>query len=96
MNNRNRIAAAGVAAAVAAILWLPSAGAQAQAAGTDAQSADQTGQGSGVVALQEVVVTAERRAADVQTTAISMTAVSGAQLQEQHLTTISDLQATAP
>jgi hypothetical protein len=45
-----------------------------------AQSGDQTAQTG---ALQEVVVTAERRAQDVQTTPISIVAVSGDQLQSQ-------------
>ena len=46
--------------------------------------------------LQEVVVTAERRATDVQTTPIAVTAVQGDQLQTLHLNTISDLQTTVP
>jgi iron complex outermembrane receptor protein len=46
--------------------------------------------------LQEVVVTAERRATDVQQTPIAVTAVSGDQLQSLHLNTISDLQTTVP
>lgn len=46
--------------------------------------------------VQEVVVTAERRATNIQTTAISITAVSGAQLQEKQVVTISDLQSEAP
>jgi iron complex outermembrane receptor protein len=46
--------------------------------------------------LQEVVVTAERRATDVQSTPIAVTAVSGEQLQTLHLNTISDLQTTVP
>jgi len=46
--------------------------------------------------LQEVVVTAERRATDVQQTPIAVTAVSGDQLQTLHLNNISDLQTTVP
>ncbi|HTY49534.1 MAG TPA: TonB-dependent receptor plug domain-containing protein, partial [Steroidobacteraceae bacterium] len=53
------------------------------------------GSGSSDV-LQEVVVTAERRATDVQSTPIAVTAVSGDQLQTLHLNNISDLQTTVP
>jgi hypothetical protein len=41
----------------------------------------QTGQGAHVDDLQEVVVTAEKRASTVQDTAISLTAVTGEELQ---------------
>ncbi len=46
--------------------------------------------------IQEVVVTAERRAVSQQTTAISMSVVSGAVLQTNHIVTIQDLQTQAP
>ncbi len=46
--------------------------------------------------LTEVVVTAERRAADIQHTAISLTAVSGEQMTKDHLFNISDLQTATP
>jgi iron complex outermembrane receptor protein len=46
--------------------------------------------------LQEVVVTAERRATDVQTTPIAVTALSGDQLAKQQVTQISNLQVVAP
>lgn len=46
--------------------------------------------------LQEVIVTAERRATDVQATPIAITAETGAELLELHVATISDLQNTVP
>src|SRR6185437_11796948 len=46
--------------------------------------------------LSEVVVTAERRATDVQTTPIAVNALSGTQLQAEHITTVGDLQTVAP
>ncbi len=46
--------------------------------------------------LQEVVVTAERRAEDVQTTPISVVAISGADLQAASVTNVNALQAVAP
>jgi iron complex outermembrane recepter protein len=46
--------------------------------------------------LAEVIVTAERRATDVQHTAISMIATSGDDLTNAHVLTIGDLQTTSP
>jgi iron complex outermembrane recepter protein len=46
--------------------------------------------------LTEVVVTAERRAEDVQHTAISLTAESGDQMGKDHLFNISDMQTATP
>jgi outer membrane receptor protein involved in Fe transport len=46
--------------------------------------------------LAEVVVTAEKRESTVQQTAISMTALSGAQLQNQNIATVEDLAASVP
>ncbi len=46
--------------------------------------------------LQEVVVTAERRAENVQTTPISVVAISGDALQAASVTTINDLVQVAP
>ena len=48
------------------------------------------------VMLQEVLVTAERRAADEQATPIAVTALSGARLWDQHLDTVTNLQTVAP
>jgi iron complex outermembrane receptor protein len=93
-----KVAAAVTAAiAIAATTCLSTGSAWAQdqngqgAAAGGAQNADQ-----GAGALQEVVVTAERRATDVQSTPIAVTAISGNQLQELHLNNISDLQTTVP
>lgn len=68
-------------------------GAAPAAADQGAQTAQAEG---GAAELQEVVVTAERRATDVQSTPIAVTAVSGDQLQTLHLNNISDLQTTVP
>ena len=74
--------------------------AQAQAPGpaadqnATAQNTAASAPGSGE--LQEVVVTAERRATDVQSTPIAITAETGEQLLELHLDTISSLQSTVP
>ena len=70
---------------------------QANGGGTaNSNTTAQSGSTTGVGQLQEVVVTAERRAANVQTTPIAVTAVQGDQLQTLHLNTISDLQTTVP
>jgi len=80
--NQQILAAAAIGSAAAA--WLPSAGVWAQTA--EAPSA----------ALEEVVITAERREASVLRTPIVITAVTGEQLAEEHLTIIADLQSTVP
>ncbi|MGH8144146.1 MAG: TonB-dependent receptor [Steroidobacteraceae bacterium] len=97
---RARITAA-VSAAVGLGLaaWLPSsAWAQAPAPAAGADQTAQNGQNSanGTGELQEVVVTAERRAEDVQSTPIAVTAVTGAQLQQQNIRTVNDLTTIAP
>ena len=46
--------------------------------------------------LQEIVITAERRTADVQATAISLTVLSGDALGQQHIDRLSDLQSQVP
>lgn len=68
-------------------------GAQAPPAATD-QSAAPADQGEG--ALQEVVVTAERRTEDVQTTPISIQAMSQDQLASDDVTHIKNLQLYTP
>jgi iron complex outermembrane recepter protein len=77
-------------AAVAALLASPG-GAWAQATGPDAKAANND---AGI--LQEVVVTAERRAADIQSTPISVAAVSGSQLAEQQINSVQALQTAVP
>jgi iron complex outermembrane receptor protein len=47
-------------------------------------------------ALQEVVVTAERRSADIQTTPVSVTAISGSDLLDKHIEVIADLETQVP
>ena len=47
-------------------------------------------------ALQEVVVTAERRSTDIQTTPVSVTAISGADLLDRHIDVIGDLETQVP
>ena len=47
-------------------------------------------------ALQEVVVTAERRATDIQTTPVSVTALSGSELLDRHIEVIGDLETQVP
>ncbi|MGH8207683.1 MAG: hypothetical protein ACRETK_12985, partial [Steroidobacteraceae bacterium] len=97
---RARITAA-VSAAVGLGLaaWLPSsawAQAPAPAAGTDQTAQNGQNNAGGAGELQEVVVTAERRAEDVQSTPIAVTAVTGAQLQQQNIRTVNDLTTVAP
>jgi iron complex outermembrane recepter protein len=46
--------------------------------------------------LQEVVVTAERRATDIQATPVSVTAISGSDLQDKHINVIGDLETQVP
>ncbi len=66
------------------------------------QTNDQTAQnttgqsGTATGTLQEVVVTAERRAENIQTTPISVIAISGADLQAASVASVNDLQAVAP
>ncbi len=97
------------AAGLAVAAWLPS-GVLAQAAGDAAAPADaqagqqgagdqtaQSGQNSAATGtLQEVVVTAEKRATDIQTTPISMEAISSNTLESQNQREIIDLQTTEP
>ncbi|HTT04395.1 MAG TPA: TonB-dependent receptor [Steroidobacteraceae bacterium] len=67
----------------------------AAAPAADADQA-QAGQPADTGQLQEVVVTAERRATDVQTTAIAVTAITGDQLKANNVTSINDLATVAP
>ncbi|HEX4025862.1 MAG TPA: TonB-dependent receptor [Steroidobacteraceae bacterium] len=103
MSHRKVATVVSAAVALAVIVWLPSRAVRAQDAQngqTPAAQNDQSGQvaqnAATAGALQEVVVTAERRATDVQTTPIAVTAISGQQLTELHLNDISDLQTTVP
>lgn len=80
------------------VLW---AGANGELrAQTTTQAATSNAAGAAVAEpqdqLQEVVVTAERRATGTQSTPITIVALTGQQLAEQHLDTISSLQTTVP
>ena len=77
---------------------VPMARAGAPAPRLSGGGASRTGpaRNASVDALQEIVVTAERRASDVQTTPIAMTALTGATLWADHVDTITDLQVVAP
>ncbi len=61
---------------------------------TAQSTTDQSGAATGT--LQEVVVTAERRATNLQTTAISVVAVSGDQLQTAQVNDINSLNQVSP
>jgi iron complex outermembrane receptor protein len=98
---RSIVQSLAVATFVTAAGLVFSGAACAQDANTNAApAADQaqadTAQGAATDTLQEVVVTAERRAANLQTTPISIQAVSGTQLQQLHLNSVQSLQVTVP
>src|SRR5579884_3388853 len=63
-----------------------------------AQTAGDPGQTAGPAAetLQEVVVTAEKRVENIQTTAISVSALSGDQIEERGIKSLSDVQYNTP
>src|SRR6185312_12395478 len=65
--------------------------------GQDATDQPTTAQaGAAADTLQEVVVTAERREENVQTTPISVVAITGADLIQKSVASINDLQQVAP
>lgn len=66
-------------------------GATAQAGQSDASTAQPPGD-----ELQEIVVTAEKRQSTVQSTPISMTAITGAELQARGLTSLLDVAEQVP
>jgi iron complex outermembrane receptor protein len=68
----------------------------APARATRSAGASPAARGTSADALQEVVVTAERRATDVQATPIAMTAMTGDTLRAAHINTVMDLQLVAP
>jgi iron complex outermembrane receptor protein len=99
MNYGSVAAAVSVAVSLAVGAALPAGSAWAQdapaaQAGQDAQGDQAAAAAPG--ALQEVVVTAERRATDIQTTPISVAAITGGQLASQQVNTVADLQSTVP
>ena len=102
-----RMRRASVAAAIATVLGAMALGAPAfaqdqtpaaggAAAPAGAAASDQSGQNAGTNELQEVVVTAERRAEDVQSTPIAVTAVTGDTLRQDNIRTVNDLSTVAP
>lgn len=72
-----------------ALLWAGGAHAQSP---TDEQAQDETQ----AVRLDEVVVTAERRTSNLQTTAVAATVLSGEDLQNKGVTSLDQLQFAAP
>ncbi len=84
----------------ATLAFCQSATAQNTADQSGQNATDQTAQGttdqSTTGALQEVVVTAERRAENIQTTPISIVAISGDQLAATQITDISSLDQVTP
>src|ERR1700730_18333121 len=65
-------------------------GAHALAANSDGTAADQG------TRLEEITVTARRRAENVQTVPIAITVVSQQTLEENHIETVTDLQYVVP
>lgn len=59
-------------------------------------SSDQTGAEASAPALQEVVVTAERRRQNLQSAPISVTAVTGEEIRDRNVTAVSDLAQLVP
>lgn len=80
------------------MVWAQNSADQAAQGGATTAAPDQTAQGAAAPEgqLQEVVVTAERRATNLQNTAIAITAISGDQLQALHLSNLSSLQTNVP
>jgi len=77
---------------LAASLWL-SFGAAAQ---TDSTAAPEAGKKADAAVLKEVLVTAERRKSNVQKTAISMTAVSGEEIQNKGQSNLENVLSDTP
>jgi iron complex outermembrane recepter protein len=81
-------------ASVLALGWYATAAAQSVSSTTPQASSNDTS--SGVVTLQEVVVTAERRHEDAQHTAISATVLSGSDLTDMGVMSVDSLQFATP
>lgn len=85
MNRRTRLRAGLLhGACIAALMGFGASGALAQTAAVPPTNASDS------TPLEEVIVTAERRSESVQQASQSITAISGAQLQEQGLTNVQD------
>jgi iron complex outermembrane receptor protein len=94
-----KFTAVALAAAIMAVLMAGvsnSASAQATAQATPAIEPGAQTDSASAELLSEVVVTAERRAVDIQNTPTAIIAETGAELSELHLDTISSLQTTVP
>ncbi|MGH8260492.1 MAG: TonB-dependent receptor plug domain-containing protein, partial [Steroidobacteraceae bacterium] len=87
-----RAAPAALAAASAALAAQPAFAQQAP----EAVAAAQTAQAQPTDQLQEVVVTARFRSENLQSTPLSITAITAADLQQQNLTSVNDIGASIP
>jgi iron complex outermembrane receptor protein len=77
----------------AALLWCAAATAQAQQADTDNTRRSEQDQ---TTTVSDVVVTAERRTSNLQTTAVAATVLSGQDLENKAVTSLDQLQFAAP
>jgi iron complex outermembrane recepter protein len=66
------------------------------AEGADGPTAETTAPAASEESVQEVVVTAEKRVSTVQQTPVSITALSGPELQNQNIATLEDLAGAVP
>ena len=87
-----------ITASVAALLWAGAAEARQAAPADQAQtvSNDQQAAEGQTTTLGDVVVTAERRTSNLQTTAVAATVLSGEDLQNKGVTSLEQLQFAAP
>ncbi|MGH7224253.1 MAG: TonB-dependent receptor plug domain-containing protein, partial [Gemmataceae bacterium] len=98
MQDRSRALAMAVASAIAAF----AAAGTSSAMAADATAADpattsgQTGTAQSAASLQEIVVTAAKFNENVLNSALSLTAINGDELQEQHINSWQDLQSVVP
>ncbi len=97
------LAAAICLGGLSSLAWAQDQNAQQGAAAGDQTAQATTAQGAqapqiegSTSELQEVVVTAERRAENVQTTPIAVTAITGAQLEANEVKSIGDLTTVTP
>ncbi len=91
-----RSARAALAAVSAALLSYPALAQEPPQGGTAAPPAGQTAQVQTAGELQEVVVTARFRSENLQSTPLSITAITAEDLQQQQLTNVNDIGNTIP